>query len=494
MARIEQKESSGRTILLVDDQEDYRISAASLLKREGHAVLTAACGEEAVSLIRRRSFDLLLLDYYMPGGMTGEETVVEVRKFNPHIQVIIQTGYAGELPPSEMLSRLDIQGYYDKTEGPEKLLLWVDIGLKSASAVNLLNRGRRGLGFILDTTPELHKVQPIDDLLQDILAKTSAMLGLLNAFPSIIPDDRVLIREPYDPEGFLATIEESGDLLIRATTERFLRTSKSIESRAAGDEYSELKDLAEILEEKKVRISDRASIIPLAIGDQILGLIYLEQPVHSAADVEYLQIFANQAAVALQNARLYEMATIDPLTGAFVRRFFNQCLVRELRAAFRQRSALSFLMIDMDGLKRINDSAGHIAGDRALAACGKVLRQATRNTDFVGRYGGDEFAVLLPQTGREGAEVVCARILESLSDKEIRTASQALPIRLSIGAIDIGIQEEGGKEIPHRLPKDYFEDIARDLTKRADEKLYEAKREGGARACFDCTASWAYFE
>jgi len=494
MARIEQKESSGKTILLVDDQEDYRSSTASLLKREGHAVLTAVSGEEALSLLRQRSFDLMLLDYYMPGGMTGEETVKEVRKFNTLIQVIIQTGYAGELPPRDMLRRLDIQGYYDKTEGPEKLLLWVDVGLKSASAVNMLYRGRQGLRFMLDTTPELHKVQPLDDLLQDILVKTSAMLGLLNAFPSILPDDRDLIREPCDPEGFLATIEEGSSLQIRATTDRFLSTSKSIELNEAETEYSELKGIVDILQEQKVRVSNRASIIPLAVGDQTLGVVYLEQPVHNADDVEYLQIFANQAAVALQNARLYEMATLDPLTGTYVRRFFNQCLLRELRTAFRLRSALSLLMIDMDGLKKINDKAGHIAGDQALASCGKVIRQATRNTDFVGRYGGDEFTVILPQTDKEGAEVVCARILEALKDKSIRAGSESVPVRVSIGAVDIGKSDPEAREIPHRLPEGYFDDMARSLTSLADEKLYEAKREGGYRVRYHDTASWACFE
>jgi diguanylate cyclase (GGDEF)-like protein len=494
MARIEQKESSGKTILLVDDQEDYRSSTASLLKREGHAVLTAVSGEEALSLLRQRGFDLMLLDYYMPGGMTGEETVVEVRKFNPLIQVIIQTGYAGELPPREMLRRLDIQGYYDKTEGPEKLLLWVDVGLKSASAVNMLNRGRQGLRFMLDTTPELHKVQPLDCLLQDILAKASAMLGMLNAFPSTLPNGLNLIRGPSDPEGFLATIEEGGSLVVRATTGRFLITSSSVDAEEGESGYPELKGMMEILRERKVLVSDRASVIPLVVGEQTLGVIYLEQPAHNADDIEYLRIFANQAALALQNARLYEMATLDPLTGAYVRRFFNQCLVRELRAAFRQRAPLSLLMIDMDGLKRINDNAGHIAGDRALALCGKVIRQATRNTDFVGRYGGDEFSVILPLTDRAGAEVVCARILETLKDKAVRVGSEDFPIRVSIGVVDLGAADSDEKEFPHRLPEGYFEETARSLTGLADEKLYQAKKEGGYKARFHDSVPWPCFE
>ena len=74
-------------------------------------------------------------------------------------------------------------------------------------------------------------------------------------------------------------------------------------------------------------------------------------------------------------------------------------------------------MTDVDGLKRINDTAGHLAGDQALAIMGKVLRQATRSTDLAGRYGGDEFAIVLPQTRSEDAERVGQRILNFLQDQ-----------------------------------------------------------------------------
>ena len=127
-------------ILLIDDQQDYLQSTTTLLEREGHEVVGVTSGEEGLELLRKDHFDLLLVDYYMPGGMTGEEVVNELRKFNRHTQVVLQTGYAGEHPPREMLRKLDIQGYHDKTDGPEKLLMWVEIGLKAARTVQLLSK------------------------------------------------------------------------------------------------------------------------------------------------------------------------------------------------------------------------------------------------------------------------------------------------------------------------------------------------------------------
>ena len=124
-------EASGYTILLVDDGSEYREATRSLLEREGHTVFTAENGPDALSILKHQKVDLLLLDYYMP-GMTGEEVVLALRQFNPLIQIILQTGYAGEKPARELIYRLDIQGYHDKSEGPEKLLMLVDMGLKRA--------------------------------------------------------------------------------------------------------------------------------------------------------------------------------------------------------------------------------------------------------------------------------------------------------------------------------------------------------------------------
>ena len=159
---------SGCTILLVDDDEAYRQATSRLLESEGHEVVLAESGPEALEVLRKRNIDLLLLDFNMP-GMTGEEVVAELRCFDPLVQVILQTGYVNEQPPREMLKRLDIQGYYDKGEGPDRLLLWTDAGLKAAHAVQRLERGRRGLQAMLEGTPALHRIQPLPDLLDDIL-------------------------------------------------------------------------------------------------------------------------------------------------------------------------------------------------------------------------------------------------------------------------------------------------------------------------------------
>jgi len=147
----------------------------------------------------------MLLDYYMP-GITGEEVVTQLRKFNPYIQVILQTGYASEQPPRELLRRLDIQGYYDKNDVPTKLLMWTDAGLKSAYTIQMLNKSRQGLRYILDATPALHKIQPLNDLLQGILYQVSGLLGAVNSFLAVVPESGVLDTSQTPIESFVATM------------------------------------------------------------------------------------------------------------------------------------------------------------------------------------------------------------------------------------------------------------------------------------------------
>jgi signal transduction histidine kinase len=135
---------SGHTILIVDDQEETLVSSRLLLEREGHRLFTATTGADALASLRNNSVNLVIADYFMP-MMNGEELVREIRKFDEEVQIILQTGYSGEKPPRQMLRSLDIQGYHDKLEGPDRLLLWVDTALKTNVQLRKLKEKERQL-------------------------------------------------------------------------------------------------------------------------------------------------------------------------------------------------------------------------------------------------------------------------------------------------------------------------------------------------------------
>jgi len=478
-------QSSGYTILLVDDDPDYLEATKHLLQREGHAVLCAPNGSDALALLHQTQVDLVLLDYYMP-GMTGEQVVTELREFNPYVQVILQTGYASEQPPRELLRRLDIQGYFDKSEGPEKLLLWTDVGLKVAYTVQLLQKSRQGLRYILDITPDMYRIQPLDDLLQGILWQVAGLLGAANSFLAVLPEGGILRPISTETEGFLAMVEGEAELVIRASTGRFAGCTKV--GGCLEPEKTQL--LTETLQRGELRIVRDSTIVPLRVGELTLGVIYLDRSAVLEKDLELVQIFANQVAVAIQNMQLYEMAALDPSTGLYARGFLERWMLRELRTVFRSQQPITLLMLDIDSMKQINDTAGHLAGDQALAILGKALRQATRSGDIAGRYGGDEFAVVLPQTSAEGAERMARRILDALRDKRVPEPDGTLPLHCSIGVSELKPHTFTFADLPRPIPQTYFQAIGETLIQKADEALYRAKKAGGNRVVQGTAVVW----
>ena len=331
----------------------------------------------------------------------------------------------------------------------------------------------RLLRYVLDVTPDMQRVQPLADLYPKILSHSLAMVEPARD-PSRGQDS---FLPPPPSAGLLATLEGAA-MFVRASTEdgQLLRPVEECLGAA------QLARVRGAIERCAVEVGDRWATIPLRGGETTTAVVYLECAV-ALPDGELLSTLANQAAAAIRSAQLYELAALDSLTGAHTRRFFEDWLLREVKAAREAPTCLSLLMIDMDGMKRINDSAGHQAGDQALAAVGKALRESTRPTDLVGRFGGDEFVVLLPRTGARAAEKVAQRMIDTLSRREAEP-----PVRISIGCSTLPACASSPSEPPS--PEDLRRTVEA-LVKHADEALYRAKRQGGMRVCSGRASAWA---
>jgi len=163
-------------------------------------------------------------------------------------------------------------------------------------------------------------------------------------------------------------------------------------------------------------------------------------------------------------ARLRELADTDPLTGLLNRRGFMEIADHDIRVARRYGQPLSLILFDIDRFKAINDKFGHAAGDQVLTAIARLCREELRDVDTAARWGGEEFAVLMPQTGLDGASRMAERLRELL--REVRPVAGAdVSVSASFGVARMG---EGG-----------FEELA-DL---ADQCLYRAKDQGRDRVC-----------
>ena len=163
-------------------------------------------------------------------------------------------------------------------------------------------------------------------------------------------------------------------------------------------------------------------------------------------------------------AEARRLARLDPLTQAWNRRAIVELLHRELERALRERGRVAVLFVDLDRFKRINDRHGHAAGDAVLCEAAARMRAVVRPYDAVGRYGGDEFVVIVAGAGAErGAPRAASGIADSLRGRPIATAAGAVRVTASIG---LAVAPAGSRD-PERLIAD------------ADRAMYAAKRAGG---------------
>ena len=455
MARIRtQSPHSGHTVLVVDDDSELRATIVQLLNSDGHEVIEAANGSEAVQLCLDRQVHLMLLDYFMP-GMTGEEVIRQVRVFNTDLQIVLQTGYASEKPPRQMMRDLDIQGFHDKSEGPDKMLVWVDAALKTFRHMRAIQASRSGLDYILKATPELHRLQPLDDLLKGVLLQIQGLVGFSSACVATF-------------EHALVSLVQEEALSIRVGTGRF--ESGTWECLNAQEQAL----VHGALQTGESHLGAQV-VLPLKAGQRIVGVVLVDNPVRLEGDRHLLEIFAAQAAVAIENVRLYTLATTDDLTGLMNKRPWLNRLSETVLLAARGEMATSVLVLDLDHFKGVNDRFGHLAGDKVLKAVGQVLRQHLRVTDVGGRYGGEELMVILPQTGEGGCLVIAERLRVAVESLRIPWEDQDLLVTVSIGCATLG--PVGSADVASLRSQE--SDL--ELLSRADMALYAAKAGGRNR-------------
>jgi diguanylate cyclase (GGDEF)-like protein len=163
---------------------------------------------------------------------------------------------------------------------------------------------------------------------------------------------------------------------------------------------------------------------------------------------------------------LQKIARTDPLTGLFNRRHFFEIAEKEFAESVRYHRPLSVIILDLDLFKDINDTYGHLVGDKALIHIGKLMAEAIRTPDTLARYGGEEFVILLPETVNANAMIFAERLLTLIKDYPLKTGSDEIYLTASFGVA--GKLDEGKETFDHLISK-------------ADQALYKAKRDGRNR-------------
>jgi diguanylate cyclase (GGDEF)-like protein len=207
--------------------------------------------------------------------------------------------------------------------------------------------------------------------------------------------------------------------------------------------------------------------LPLIVDGEFKGVFWLWGEDLRADDMPTMSIFGSQVAIALQNAHLMDkvqnMAITDALTGIFNRGHFFDLAEHEFSQARRYDLPLSVVILDIDNFKKFNDIYGHIVGDQVLANVAQVLQGNLRENDTLGRYGGEEFSILMPVTDLDAAHKVALRLRKCVADSSVATSAGPVSVKISIGVSQLT------EELPTLLS----------LVNRADQAMYIAKSTGG---------------
>jgi diguanylate cyclase (GGDEF)-like protein len=214
-------------------------------------------------------------------------------------------------------------------------------------------------------------------------------------------------------------------------------------------------------------------VVPLIARDRMLGAIALvdssETRKFNEDDVRLISLFAHQAAIAIENAQLFEkiqqLAETDELTRTNNRRQLFALGEQEFNHAKRYQQPMSVLMLDIDDFKQINDKYGHATGDVVLHNLAQFCQQNIRDADILGRYGGEEFVIILPSTDLEHGSELAERLRAHIESNSIPTKITPIQITISVGVVEVT------SETPNLAA----------LIDQADTALYQAKKKGKNR-------------
>lgn len=450
---------AGEKILLADDDHALRETLQEFLVSQGYAVTAAADGYAAMAALQEQEFALALLDL-MLSGYSGLEILSHLKAHTPDTEVILFTGHAG-LESAVQALRLGAYDYLLKAD-----LRLTDLQTLVARALERRHLARKNRELVENISKtqeelanrrarELTQVRQIAETLAGPFTWDQLVRGLVNLIWNSLPLELLGLqlqgpeaqlplsayrRRPDVPE---ATDQSFQDLLQGQLT-------PGAAAPPAGT------PLPAMLWER------------LQVGNVILAAGAGRHEPLTSEETELFRIFILQGEAGIKNLALFEqvksMAIRDALTGLYNYGYFKEALHDEVEKSRRYKIPLSLLFLDIDDFKQVNDTLGHLRGDKILRQVATILKRGIRQADLLCRYGGDEFVMLLSQTPPDQAMMLAERLRQGVAQSSVNRLEQRCKVTVSIGVA--GLEPEMRME---------------DLIKEADEALYRAKQAGKNR-------------
>lgn len=473
-------------ILIVDDEVSIQRLLARLCQNAGYQVAVAKDGAGAFRALAESLYDICISDLRLP-DTDGIEILRRAKQLQPTCEIIILTGH-GDLETAVEALRL---GAYDYLQKPVLDLQLIPIIISRALERQRLARHNTQLLQDLQRAnqelehrrrQEIQYINQIGQALAAPLHTTEVAKVVVNAIlGSMSCDAAGLLLLQHDhthhPWALVGAKETLSPHAVKALVASMVaRMPSGVRPPVEMIETEELPPLdPSALDDKAWRNQEFRD---LPIRDELAGVAiaasHSGEPFSEEA-MAFFSILSAQATSALANARLFartrELATRDSLTGLYNHGHFFELLEAEISRSERYGHELALIMLDIDrqhGLKTINDTYGHQAGDELLCAIARLMETSVRRADVVARYGGDEFIIMAPQTGREKGLALARRLCWRLRQAEFIFEGQRERVTASLG---VGVFEPN-----HNAS-------ANSVVSQADQAMYVAKERGGDRVC-----------
>jgi two-component system, cell cycle response regulator len=395
-------------ILIVEDDSFFREVYTDLLKQDGYSVDAAASGEEALGMITSRHYDLVVTDLVMR-DVTGLDILSAVKRRDPAVGVIMVTGHANVETAITALKN-GAADYLVKPINHDEFRHIVTHCLEQRRLLDE-NQELKGLVNLFQVSQTIANCLELDSIYPLLMDALSKEIGASRGLGYFCENGQLVLHEVK------GVPDEWAPLLGQAVI---------TECDLIDDGVSNLARLRNFLPDTEEFGGDLHEAICLYIRHKSTlqgAVILFNNPTENSLPKEikgkHITFLLDQASLALDNAARYNFAKdllyIDELTGLYNYRYLDVVLERELKRAERYDSTLSVLFLDIDFFKMVNDMFGHLIGSKVLREMGALVRKSVRDVDAVIRYGGDEFTVVLVETGVEGAAVVAERIRQSIA-------------------------------------------------------------------------------
>ncbi|HTC24738.1 MAG TPA: diguanylate cyclase [Gemmatimonadales bacterium] len=472
--------SQAPKILVADDDPALSRTLWWILKENGYDVTTLPGGEHLLERLETEPFDLVLLDIMMP-KVDGLELLGRLKRDERFKDLPVLM--ISSMPPEEATVRslgLGANDFIPKPFRMKELLARVKAQLRVGNQLNQARREARNRSAMMDIITEVTASLKPDEIYQILVRRVAQALNISRC--------SIILAGPEDDGATVIAAYENPTLrnlpvdLRRYPEIRHCMTSGDVvlaRDVVTDPLYSEVRDAWQA--EGRPVPTRSAICVRFNLRDHPVGIFFLRTNPDDGPLTDHDLLFADQvirsAVAALEKAydlehavlgqeQMRQLAETDPLTAVYNRRALMQKLEQEMDRAARYATRLTAMMIDIDNFKQINDTYGHLVGDKVLKQLSNLLKREQRSVDVLARYGGEEFVVLLPETTVAESRNFAERILRRVATHDFGESGRPVRVTISVGMAS--------------YPDSRVTD-GQSLLKLADSHLYRAKVDGRNR-------------